>query len=159
MKRFIILSVFAAFCLANLHAQGMSDAQVAAFIKREVQAGTSQSQIVTKLMQRGVNIEQIRRIRNEYDSQIKSHGVSAAADGAMSVVAERMKANSDGTTAQEVTSGRRGTTGQTYADAAEEHAEAERDVQSTQNVPGEAMGKRSSVGTSLTVRLFHSSQT
>ena len=142
MKRLFVFAILSVLLCGELFAQGMSDSQVASFIKSEVQAGTSQSQIVTKLMQRGVNIEQIRRIRNQYDSQIKGRGLTSAADGAVSMVSERMSANSDGTTAQEVTSGRRGTTGQTYADAAEEHAEAERDVESTQNVPGEAMGKK-----------------
>ena len=142
MKRYIVFTIISVFFYGSILAQSMTDTQVADFIKREAKAGTSQSQIVTKLMQRGVSIEQIRRIRNQYDSQIKSRGVLSSADGAMSMVSERMKANSDGTTAQEVTSGRRGTTGQTYSDAAEEHAETERDVQSMQDVPGEAMGKR-----------------
>lgn len=141
MKRFLLTAVFSVVMALGAFAQ-MSDAQVMSFIASETQKGTSQSQIVTKLMQRGVNIEQIRRLRNQYDSQIKSRGMSAAADGAVSMAADRMTANTDGTTGQEVTTGRRGTTGQTYTDAAEEHSEAERDVQSTQNVPGEAQGKR-----------------
>ena len=45
----------------------MTDSQVLDFISREVSAGTSQSQIVTKLLQRGVKVEQVRRIRNQYD--------------------------------------------------------------------------------------------
>lgn len=141
MKKFLLLSAFCMVSAVGAMAQ-MSDKQVLDFVAREHRAGTSQSQIVTKLMQRGVKIEQIRRIRKQYDSQIQNRGMSAAADGAVSMVADRMQANSDGTTAQEVTSGRRGTTGETYVDAAEEHAEAERDVQSTQNVPGDAQGKK-----------------
>ena len=120
----------------------MSDQQVLSFIARETSAGTSQSQIVTKLMQRGVTIEQIRRIRNQRDSQIRKRGLSAPADGAVSMAADRMEANGDGTVGQEVTTGRLGTTGETYADAAQEHATAERDVQSTQDVKGEADGKK-----------------
>ena len=141
MKRFLLTTVFSVVAVLGAFAQ-MSDAQVMNFVASETRKGTSQSQIVTKLIQRGVNIEQIRRIRNQYDSQIKNRGMSAAADGAVSMAAERMTANTDGTTSQEVTTGRRGTTGQAYSDAAEEHSEAERDVQSTQNVPGEAQGKR-----------------
>lgn len=111
--------------------QGMTDQQVIDFIARETQAGTSQSQIVTKLMQRGVQIEQIRRLRRQYDSQIKNRSLTSAADGAVSMAAERMQANSDGTTSQEVTTGRVGTTGRAYVDAAEEHVEAETDVKAT----------------------------
>ena len=50
--------------LATLAQSSMSDSQVMEFIQRETNAGTSRSQIVTKLVQRGVNIDQIRRIRN-----------------------------------------------------------------------------------------------
>lgn len=132
------------FCLMSVlgvWAQ-MTDSQVLDFISREVSAGTSQSQIVTKLLQRGVKVEQVRRIRNQYDAQIKSKGVTAAADGAVSMVVDRMKGNSDGTTAQEVTTARQGTTGEIHVDAAEEHADAERDVQAMQSMPGDAAGKK-----------------
>jgi len=141
MKRFLVATACLVATSLSSFAQ-MSDQQVMDFVAREAKAGTSHSQIVTRLVQRGVKIDQIRRIRNQYDSQIKSRGLQGAADGAVSMAAERMKANSDGTTSQEVTTGRRGTTGQAYADAAEEHAAAERDVQSTQNVAGETAGKR-----------------
>lgn len=141
MKRFLLTITLCVVTALGAFAQ-MSDQEVMNFIAREVRAGTSQSQIVTKLMQRGVKIDQIRRIRNQYDSQIKNRGMKGAADGAVSMAAERMQGNSDGTVGQEVTSGRVGTTSQTYVDASEEHATAERDVQATQNVPGEARGKR-----------------
>ena len=132
-----------ALCFATLSTLAqMSDSQVMSFISREVSAGTSQSQIVAKLVQRGVKVEQVRRIRNQYDAQIKSKGLSAAADGAVSMVANRMQGNSDGTTSQEVTTARRGTTGEIHVDAAEEHADVERDVESMQNTPGEAAGKK-----------------
>ncbi len=140
-KRFLLTTFFCAVAVVGVFAQ-MSDTQVMNVVASEMRRGTSQSQIVTKLMQRGVNIEQIRRIRNQYDSQIKNRGMEGAADGAVRMAADRMAANSDGTTSQEVTTARRGTTGEIYADAAKEHDEAERDVESTQNVPGEARGKR-----------------
>ena len=47
----------------------MNDSQVMAFYQKEVKAGTSRAQIVTKLMQRGVDISQIRRIRDQYQQQ------------------------------------------------------------------------------------------
>ncbi len=46
----------------------MTDNQVLQFVMKEHQAGSSQSQIVTKLMQRGVNIQQIRRVRKMYEN-------------------------------------------------------------------------------------------
>lgn len=141
MKRILAFTIISVFFCGNLFAQSMTDTQVADFVKRELKAGTSQSQVVTKLMQRGVTIEQIRRVRNQYDSQIKSRG-AAAGNSATPGVSDRTTYNNDGTTQQAVTSGRLNTSGQTYANAVEEHAMAERDIQSTQNVPGEAMGKK-----------------
>jgi protein involved in polysaccharide export with SLBB domain len=93
-------------------------------------------------MQRGVDIEQIRRIRKEYDAQINNRGTLKAASGSVSMETERMKGNSDGTTSQELTTARLGTTSEVYADAAEEHEEAENDVESMQRVQGETAGKR-----------------
>ena len=56
------------FCTFTSYAQ-MNDSQVMAFYQKEVKAGTSRAQIVTKLMQRGVDISQIRRIRDQYQQQ------------------------------------------------------------------------------------------
>lgn len=85
----------------------MSDSQVMEFIQRETNAGTSRSQIVTKLVQRGVNIDQIRRIRNQYEKQIRSRGLSGAADEAVAEVSSRMRANNSDLS-EEVTSGKSG---------------------------------------------------
>ncbi len=89
--RKIILLAFLQLCFVGAYAQGMSDQQVMQFIQTEAKAGTSQSQIVTKLMQRGVKIDQIRRIRNQYQQQIQQHGMSSTADMAMSAPESRMR--------------------------------------------------------------------
>jgi protein involved in polysaccharide export with SLBB domain len=120
----------------------MSDDQVLKFIAAETQAGTSQSQIVTKLMQRGVTVEQARRLRNQYDKQISERGLSGAADGAVTMATERMKGNSDGTTNQELTTAKRGTSGELRSDASEEMRMVENDVQATQGVAPTADGKK-----------------
>lgn len=141
MKRILLATILCFTTILAAFAQ-MTDAQVLSFIKNRTKAGASQSQITTQLMQRGVEIEQIRRIRNEYDSQVNNDGVSRASSGSISMATDRMKGNSDGTTAQELTTARLGTTGEVYADAAEEHEEAENDVESMQRVQGETAGKR-----------------
>lgn len=46
----------------------MTDNQVMEFVIKEHQKGTSQAQIVTKLMQSGVDISQIRRVRKTYEN-------------------------------------------------------------------------------------------
>ena len=60
------------------HAQGMSDAQVMRYIQRESKAGTSQSQIAVKLMQRGVDMKQLQRVRQQASA---AQGVSTSASG------------------------------------------------------------------------------
>lgn len=141
MKRILLATVLCFTTILGAFAQ-MTDAQVLNFVKSRAKAGASQSQITTQLMQRGVDIEQIRRIRNEYDSQINDRGTLKASSGSVSMATERMKGNSDGTTSQELTTARLGTTSEVYADAAEEHEEAENDVESMQSVQGETAGKR-----------------
>ena len=68
MKRILFSLLMMVFTLSVM-AQGMTDSQVAQFIQRETKAGTSQSQIVTKLIQRGVKVEQIRRVKAQYEKQ------------------------------------------------------------------------------------------
>ena len=58
----------------------MTDNQVMEFVIKEHTAGTSQTQIVTKLMQRGVDIQQIRRVRARYESMSSEAKVEAASD-------------------------------------------------------------------------------
>lgn len=140
IKKYLLL-LTTLLLTAMAYAQ-MSDDQVMKFIEAETKAGTSQSQIVTKLMQRGVNIEQVRRLRNQYDKQISEQGLSKAADGAVSVAAERMKANGDGTSSQELTTAKSGTTGELRSDASEEIRMVENDVQATQDVAPTADGKK-----------------
>ncbi len=60
------------FCATwtGLKAQSsMTDDQVMEFVINENAKGTSQQQIVTKLMQRGVDIQQIRKIKEKYEKE------------------------------------------------------------------------------------------
>ena len=121
-------------------AQGMSDSQVADFIAREARAGSSQAQIVTKLMQKGVQIDQIRRIRNQYDKQHSESGMDANAAGSTGG-SDRMRQNYTGATTQELNTAKVGTTGEIYANASDEQAQVEHDVQATSGA-SEATGKK-----------------
>jgi protein involved in polysaccharide export with SLBB domain len=56
-------------------AQSMTDQQVMQFVIEQHQQGVSQQQIVTKLMQRGVNIDQIKRVRKKYEHQMRNGGL------------------------------------------------------------------------------------
>ena len=107
----------------------MSDQQVTKFIQQEMKAGTSQSQIVTKLMQKGVKIEQIRRLRNQYDKELKARGAAGAADAAVTAVDARMRSNGTGQKAQDVVVGKEGSTqAQLEQEADVQYAEIQQNI-------------------------------
>ena len=99
MKKFLLATALCLFTTLSIHAQ-MSDQQVIEFIAREQKAGSNQSQIVTKLMQKGVKIEQIRRLRNQYSKQLNKAGKSAQADAAVNDMSSRMRQNQSNKNAQ-----------------------------------------------------------
>lgn len=68
MRKYFLLFLFA-FSFQLVGAQSMSDEKIMQFVVKEQKAGTSQAQIVTKLMQKGVTIEQIRRLRKKYEQE------------------------------------------------------------------------------------------
>lgn len=67
--------VFLCIVIADVSAQSMTDEQVLQFVAVEYQKGTSQAQIVTKLMQKGVDINQIRRVKQKYERQANNGGL------------------------------------------------------------------------------------
>ena len=78
MKRYI-LSVLLTLCTLGGFAQSsMTDTQVMEFVQKEHKRGTSQAQIVTKLMQSGVDISQIRRVREAYEKMQKGNAAFGA---------------------------------------------------------------------------------
>ena len=82
MKRIILFSVFLALCSFHMYAQSsMTDEQVLRYVMKEHEAGTSQSQIITKLMQRGVDIQQIRRVKKTYERVAKDKGLGQVSAG------------------------------------------------------------------------------
>ena len=97
MKRLILYTLLMLFFPAGVMAQSsMTDDQVMQFVIKEHAAGTSQAQIVTKLMQNGVDIAQIRRVRKKYDRQINNRGLGVVADESVSTAEDRMrKANGE----------------------------------------------------------------
>lgn len=140
MKKFLLTTALCIATTLSIHAQ-MSDQQVIELIAREQKAGTSQSQIVTKLMQKGVKIEQIRRLRNQYSKQISKAGLSSKADAAISDAETRMRQTED--QKQDITTAKSGTAGETKNEADVEYAEvqgnikqAESDVSHIHNVFG-----------------------
>ena len=94
MKKFIFYVFLLIMGTQTLMAQSsMTDDQVMRMVLKEQQAGTSQAQIVTKLMQRGVDISQIRRIRDKYNRQMKQKGLGNLSDETVKKADTRTRKN------------------------------------------------------------------
>ena len=78
MKKIIVFIMFFSMIFTNVMAQSsMTDSQVAEFVQKEAAKGTPQSQIVTRLMQNGVDISQIRRVKKMYERQQQNLGLGS----------------------------------------------------------------------------------
>ena len=78
MKR--LATIIACFVLSTTIGwaqSGMTDNQVMDYVIEQNAKGVSRQQIVTQLMQRGVTIEQIRRIQKKYQKQMKNGALGA----------------------------------------------------------------------------------
>ena len=78
MKRFATFIFSFTLALSTGWAQsGMTDNQVMDYVIEQNAKGTSRQQIVTQLMQRGVTIDQIRRMQKKYQQQMKNGSLGA----------------------------------------------------------------------------------
>ena len=95
MKKYAILAFLLALSVNTVYAQSssMTDDQVMRYVVKEHDKGTSNAQIVTKLMQQGVEISQIRRVRNKYERQIKQGGISGTSEEVPGKDVRRLRTN------------------------------------------------------------------
>ena len=95
MKKYAILALLLALSVNTVYAQSssMTDDQVMRYVVKEHDKGTSNAQIVTKLMQQGVEISQIRRVRNKYERQIKQGGISGTSEEVPGKDVSRLRTN------------------------------------------------------------------
>ena len=91
MKRiicYIFLLIMVPMCA--IAQSSMTDDQV---MDKEHNNGTPQTQIVTKLMQSGVDITQIRRVRNKIERQMKQSGLGQTSGNQQIYDNSRMRTN------------------------------------------------------------------
>ena len=87
-----LLLLFLSLCSTTAFAQSaMTDEQVMTYIMEEYSKGTSQTEIVTKLMQRGVDIDQIRRVRAKYERQQQQQGLGTVSSTTDATGARRLR--------------------------------------------------------------------
>ena len=127
MKKFLLATALCLITTLSIHAQ-MSDQQVIAFIAREQKAGSSQSQIITKLMQKGVKIEQIRRLRNQYSKQLNKAGKSGNADDAVNEMSSRMRQNQNSKQSKQNQETSTGSAGETEKEANVDYSQIQENV-------------------------------
>ena len=107
MKRTILYILIGLLMpLAAAAQSSMTDDQVMRFVLKEHEAGTSQQQIVTKLMQRGVDIQQIRRVKKIAERQKEEAGLGVVQDETMTKANDRTRKNMTEKKAKEMTSQR-----------------------------------------------------
>ncbi|MCD8284762.1 MAG: SLBB domain-containing protein [Prevotellaceae bacterium] len=68
---FLFLMLLATAAMAQ---STMTDNQILQFVQQEQAKGSNQQTIIRKLLQRGVTVEQIRRVRKNYEAQQKNMG-------------------------------------------------------------------------------------
>ena len=73
MRR-IILTVALAFCSAFAFAQTMSESQIISFVQQEQARGSNQQTIVTKLLQKGVTPDQLRKLKRKLEAEQSQMG-------------------------------------------------------------------------------------
>ena len=95
MKRILCSIVLLLSLVLSASGQSMSDTQVLQYIQREMKAGTSQSQIAVHLMQRGVDMKQIQRVRQQYEKQA-GNAMSGSSSSSSSTSSTSMSGSSAG---------------------------------------------------------------
>ena len=92
MKKFFLTLAFVFATAMPLLAQSsMTDQQVIEFILDENSKGTSQTDILKKLMQRGVDMQQIQRVRRKYERQNNDTGLGTVKEGTAGTSSDRLR--------------------------------------------------------------------
>lgn len=94
MKRYLLFLLFALTGAVGAMAQSsMTDDQIMKFVMKEQQNGSSQAQIVKKLMQRGVTVQDIRRVRKKYQRLSEQEGLGVVSNQTGGQTDDRTRTN------------------------------------------------------------------
>ncbi|MBQ7426959.1 MAG: SLBB domain-containing protein [Prevotella sp.] len=93
MKKIILFCLFTLGMSSMTYGQGMTETQILQFVMQERQKGTQESEIATKLLQKGATLEQIQKMRKKYASQLEKSSMGKAADKAIGDAQSRMREN------------------------------------------------------------------
>lgn len=95
MKRIFIFAVLSIIScqLSFIYAQSMSDNQVIDFVTKQQAKGDNQATIVQKLLQKGVTVQQLKRIRKNMEAKQEQLGAVDISGTNSSVSTSRMRTN------------------------------------------------------------------
>ena len=91
MRKRIVLFLCSFVLVSGSFAQKLSDQQVIQMAVQEKKAGASETEIATRLMQKGATMDQIQRIRSQYAQQITKRGMDDTVDNALGDAQARMR--------------------------------------------------------------------
>ena len=95
MRKRIVLFLCSFVLVSGSFAQKLSDQQVIQMAVQEKKAGASETEIATRLMQKGATMDQLQRIRGQYAQQITKRGMDDTVDNALGDAQARMRTNNE----------------------------------------------------------------
>jgi len=95
MKKIILFFSLSFGLLSPAVGQSMSDSQVLKEAVAAKKSGASESEIASRLIQRGATMEQIQRLRSQYAKQMTNRGLDSNVDNAIGNAKNRMRVNNE----------------------------------------------------------------
>lgn len=95
MKKLYTIIFLFLWSVASVVGQTLSDEEVIQMAIKEKQSGATDSEVATRLMQKGVTIGQFQRIRGQYALQGSKRGLNNTIDNANSDANDRLRTNSE----------------------------------------------------------------
>jgi len=93
--RKLILFTLLLFSTVSMWSQTLSDQQVLQLAVEGKRSGASETEIATRLLQRGATMDQIQRLRSQYAQQITRRGLDDNVDNVVGNAQERMRTNNE----------------------------------------------------------------
>lgn len=95
MLKKILLAFMACFWMQFALAQSMSDEQVVRYVTEQQEKGKDQQYIVSQLLQKGVTVDQLRRIRSKYEAQQNQPGALDLTGSQQKTSTNRLRTNKE----------------------------------------------------------------
>ena len=95
MKKVFVFLLISLFSSVLAFGQRLTDNQVLQYAIQEKKSGASESEIASRLLQRGATMAQIQKMRRQYASQMTSQGLDNTVDNAVGNAKDRMRTNNE----------------------------------------------------------------